>query len=884
MLGLPLVLGVAVGYIALLFLVAHATDRMAAAGRAGWLSSPAIYTLSLSIYCTSWTFYGAVGSAVRSGIEFATIYLGPTLVFMAYWLILKRMVRISKEQRVTSIADFVSARYGKSATVSLLVTFIAIAGTTPYVALQLLAVSQSVEALVGARAAGTDVAFWTAATMAFFVIAFGTRRIAANESQPGIVAAIALEAVVKLVALVAVAIFALMLLPKGALPIAAMQDWRPALERVGTLADDGGTRWLVMLSLSAAAIICLPRQFQVAVVENRSEDHLRTASWLFPLYLFVTALCVLPIAAAGLTRLGPDVAADTYVLTLPLLEGSSALAMLAFVGGLSAATSMVIVAILVLAVMVSSHLVLPLLSRRTSNLVGLTPAVLFIRRMVIVVVMIFAYIYATFSAEASLASIGLISFAGAAQFAPALILGLFWRGGTRLGAVLGLSSGAIVWLATLFMPSFGVGTEFAAALAALLLPAPMHPVDPLVFGAVLSLGLNTTLYIVGSLAHRAGALDSVQATAFVDAMQGAGSALTLNRSADRRQLYRLTRRVLGPDRAYEMFSSGAAGGDRPAVEGVFVGEVERELANAVGTASAHLLVTRAVRGEPLSIDAAMILLDETQEAIEAAKALGVRSVELERTAADLRAANRELTLLLDEKDGFLSRVSHEMRTPLTAMRSFAELLSDGPLPDDEAARFIAIIRTEAERLTRLLDDILDLSRLEAGVAPLHVETVDASAIARDSADAMAALASKSSVSISLNQNIGAPPLITADADRIKQVLTNLLSNAIKFNGGHEEVLLTVSSSGGILALSVSDRGPGIAPDMQPKLFTKFATAGGAPGRGNPKGAGLGLAISREIMERLGGTLTLDRTGPNGSTFTARMPLESAAPGASIAAQ
>lgn len=884
MLGLPVVLGVAGGYVALLFVVAFVTDRFAAAGRARWLSSPVIYTLSLSIYCTSWTFYGAVGSAVRSGIEFATIYLGPTLIFMAHWLILRRLVRIAKTQRITSIADFVSARYGKSTSVSLLVTLIAVAATTPYVALQLLAVSKSVEALVGEAAAGADAALWTAVAMAFFVIAFGTRRIAANESQPGIVAAIAFEAVVKLVALVAVAVFGVLLLQRGAAPGAALQDWQPAMERIGTLAEDGGTRWLVMLSLSAAAIVCLPRQFQVGVVENRSEAHLNTASWLFPLYLFITALCVLPIASAGLTRLGPNVAADTYVLTLPLMEGASGLAVLAFVGGLSAATSMVIVAILALAVMVSSHLVLPLLSRSSSNVVGLTPAVLTTRRMVIVVVMLLAYLYASTSVGAPLASIGLISFAGVAQFAPAMIIGLFWRGATRVGAVLGLASGGAIWLVTLFMPSFGVGVEFANTAATLLVPESMRPMDPLVFGAVLSLSVNTALFVVGSLFHRADALDSVQAAAFVDALEGATPVLP--RSADRRQLYRLTRRVLGPNRAYDMFSGGPDPRDTPDVEGAFVGEVERELANAVGTASAHLLVTRAVRGEPLSIDAAMVLLDETQEAIKAAEALGVRSEELERTTRELRAANEDLNQLLDEKDNFLSRVSHEMRTPLTAMRSFAELLSDGEVPPAQARRFVDIIRTEAERLTRLLDDILDLSRLEAGVAPLHPANVDARTLAQESAAAMEGFAAKSGVTIALRDETTSVPMVMVDPDRVKQVLTNLLSNAVKFHGDRSEVVLTIASGDGRLTYAVQDYGPGVPPDVQPKLFTKFASSDDALSANSSKGAGLGLAISREIVERLGGALALSNTGPSGSTFTATLPLSgvSVGPGFGVAAQ
>jgi len=874
-----LVLAVGGGYIALLFLIAFLTDKLAAAGRARALFSPLTYTLSLAVYCTTWTFFGAVGTAVRSGLEFVTIYIGPTLALMAWWVFLPKLIRIAKAQRITSIADFLSARYGKSRPVAVLVTLIALASITPYIALQLLAVSRAFAALAGEGSGGADTALWVAVAMVFFVILFGTRRLNADESQPGIVAAIAFESVVKLAALIAVAVFAVVLLTEGAAPDAAVADWRRALGAVSVLPEGEGIRWVVLTTLSAAAIICLPRQFQVAVVENRDEGHVAVASWLFPLYLFVMTIGVLPIAAAGLTTLPTGSQPDLFVLTVPLAHGADALALFAFIGGLSAATSMVIVASLALAVMISNHLVAPeLAERRGRPATGLTAAVLATRRLAIAVMLGLGYLYSRATAgDAGLASIGLIAFAGVAQFAPALLGGIFWRNANRSGATAGLASGALMWLLTLVLPSFGLDGA-VETLRHVILPAAMADgpgaVDALVFATVLSLAVNVSLYVGVSIATHGGAIDQLQATLFVDAMHRGGPEPTLRRSADRRDLYRLTQRILGPVRAHSLFAAEGPSRDEAPADSAFVARVEREIAYAVGAASAHAMVARVATGEPLTVDAAISLLAETQDAIRAARDLGVRSVELERTAEELRSANAALTELLMEKDDFLSRVSHEMRTPLTAVRSFAEILRDGPQDPLRSARFIEIIHAEAERLTRLLDDILDLSRLEAGIAPVDNAQVDAVAAVQEAAAAMEGFAQRGGVRIKVEAGGSLP--VRADPDRLKQVLVNLLSNAVKFHGSVPFIEVTARAEDGKAVLRVRDSGPGVSEQIRPRLFTKF---GGAWECGRSSGAGLGLAISRQIMVRLGGDLKLEHTGHGGSVFAASLPLVGAPVGA-----
>ncbi|UOM33349.1 ATP-binding protein [Acuticoccus sp. I52.16.1] len=869
-LSAPLVITVGGLYLALLFLVAFLTDRLAEQGRARFLASPIVYTLSLAVYCTSWTFFGAVGTASRSGIEFVTIYIGPTLALMTGWLFLPKMVRIAKAQRVTSIADFMSSRYGKSRAVAVLVTVIALASITPYIALQLIAIRRSFVVLSGGEADGTGTAFWVAAVMVFFVIVFGTRRVNADESQPGIVAAIAFESIVKLAALLAVAALAAVVLTRDPAAGSLFANGATALDAISAFNAGDGARWTTLMLLSAAAIICLPRQFQVAVVENRSEGHITVASWLFPAYLFLLTLAAVPIAAAGLVALPAGAEPDLYVLTLPLSEGSALLALAAFVGGLSAATSMVIVASLALAVMISNHLVAPLLLGRVHTPGGVGAAVMVTRRLAIAGVIGLGTLYAeAHGAGGGLASIGLIAFAGVAQFAPALLAGLFWRRANRFGATAGLATGAALWVALLLLPSFGVGQGLVYEVRAILLPPEQlfgaGAVDPLVFGVVVSIATNVIVYVLTSLATSGSVVDELQATVFVDALRRGGSEPTLRRSASRRELMRLARRILGSQRADEVFAAMRTTTAEEA-DSTLIAQVERELAFAVGTSSAHTLVTQIAIGEPLAVDAAIMLLQETQEAIEAARALDIRSVELERSTAELATTNASLKALLAEKDDFLSRVSHEMRTPVTAVRSFAELLREGALDPDRAARFVDIILEESRRLSRLLDDILDLSRLEAGVAPIRMDRIDAAAAIAEAAAVMDGFAQRQGASIRVEAN--GPIFVRADADRLKQVLVNLLSNAIKFCGGGP-VLISVTTEQNTVVMRVRDQGPGIPADVQPRLFGKFIS-GAAPH--GIRGAGLGLAISRQIMRGLGGSLTLEVTGPTGSIFAARLPV------------
>ena len=741
MFSFNLLLAVCLCYVGLLFLIAWLAEQRAMRGRGAWIRSPVVYTLSLSIYCTAWTFYGAVGYATRSGLEFVTIYLGPTLVMIGWWMLLRKLVRIGREQRITSIADLISSRYGKSNLLGVLVTLLAVFGTTPYIALQLQSVTLSFSVFVrGAEPARAQdpaaTALWVAAGLAIFTIVFGTRRLDLNERHHGVVMAIAVEAVVKLVALVAVGCFVVWGVAGGVSQTFEMID----ASRIAEWRMQPG-RWTGYTLLAGIAFLTLPRMFQVLVVETPEDRHLATASWAFPLYLFAMSLFVLPIAAAGLAIMPEGSNPDLFVLTVPQSQGMHGLATLAFLGGFSSATSMVIVAAIALSTMVSNNIVLPLWLRArgvvASRSGDVRATVLMARRLSIIAVLVLGYLYYRASGGgAALAAIGLISFVGVAQVAPAMMGVLFWRGATRTGAALGLIAGFLVWVYALFLPSFGGALLMPASVIAegpwgisWLRPQALFGVaglDPVVHALLWSLAVNATLFVAGSIASFPVPLERLQGAAFVN-VGGAGEGPSGWRhgSAETEDLLVMAQRILGAAESQALFSEEAARQGRtgylPDPTPEFLKRLERELAGSVGAATAHAMLEQIVGGGGVTVEDLMRVADEAAQIMEYSAQLEAKSAELGRTARQLRDANERLTALSRQKDAFLGQISHEIRTPMTSIRSFSEILRDGDtLPDETRSAYSAVIHDEALRLTRLLDDLLDLSVLESGEVSLHL--------------------------------------------------------------------------------------------------------------------------------------------------------------------
>ena len=806
---------------------------------------------------------------------------------LGWWWILRKLVRIGRTQRITSIADLISSRFGKSTSLGVIVTVLCVVGITPYIALQLQSLALSFSVFAGAagseweRSDLNSVALWTAVGLTLFTVLFGTRNLDSSERHNGVVTAIAVEAVVKLAALLAVGIFVVWGLGGG--PAEVMN--RIETSEIGTW-DQSAGRWAGLTFLAAAAFLCLPRMFHVLVVENNSERHLLTASWAFPLYVLLMSLFVVPIAVVGLELMPEGSNPDLFVLTIPLSQGQEGLATLAFLGGFSSATSMVIVATIALATMVSNHIVLPLwLNSRPSGGAMMSgdvrAIVLNARRFSIAGVLGLGYIYYHLSGgSTALASIGLIAFVGLVQILPAMIGGIFWRGATRTGAGLGLVIGFAIWLWTLFLPSFGEGAVISARVMAegpfgisALRPEALFGtvgLDPILHATFWSLFLNALAFIAGSILTFPTPIERLQGAQFVNVFEHSPGASAWKPAAGQAEdLLIMSQRIIGAKEAQEAFAHAASlqgkSGYLPDVTPEFVQSLERLLSGSVGAATAHAMVSQMTEGASVSVQDLMAVADEAAQILEYSSRLEAKSDELERTARALGDANEKLTALSIQKDAFLSQISHELRTPMTSIRSFSEILRDGDLPSEAQARYAGIIHSEAERLTRLLDNLLDLTVLENGQVVINREQGRLS----DLLDRAISAACGEDKKIRIRRDVSAEDMVLeTDLDRLVQVFINLIANAMKYCDAEEPELrieLRRLRSGPVL--DFIDNGSGIPKESQDMIFEKFSRLGDQARAG---GAGLGLAICREVMGRLGGQIAY-LPGQGGAAFRVWLP-------------
>lgn len=600
-----MLLGTAIGAVALyligLFWLAARQDRQVNSGlttrHQRW-----IYGLSLGVYCTSWTFFGGVGTAATTGLDYLPIYLGPILVFTLGFGFVRRILVQAKAQHSTSIADFLSARYGKSASVAALVTLMATLGSLPYMALQLQSVGASLIALDPDLETGfalDEIVLLVAGAMALFAILFGSRRIGGDGDNPGLVLTIAVESIVKLVALLAVAGLAIYLL--STTTNAPSPQNNTPLFSIGQL----DARFGVLTIIAACAALCLPRQFHMTFVEAGDDTVTPETRWIFPAYLLLIAIVIVPIAMAGAAMLPATGNADMIVMALPLSTGNDTLALLVFIGGFSASTGMIMVASVTLSTMITNDLISPILFRRElqghADRSGLGERLLLIRRAVIGVLLALAYIfYLGFGAVTNLAGLGTLAFAAVAQFAPGLIFGVISRTGNRAGMLCGLATGFLGWLTLLIWPS----ATGAAPLISI------HP-DLLVSGVIISLGTNIAAYWTVSALTRSTLLDSAQAAAFVGQTDIAArqNFVTQKRVADIRLLLE---QFVGKRRAI------AAIADMPMqyrdvdpADDSVMKMAERMISSVTGASSARMLIASWSGGAPVPLPDVVAMFDET---------------------------------------------------------------------------------------------------------------------------------------------------------------------------------------------------------------------------------------------------------------------------------
>ncbi|WP_135255548.1 ATP-binding protein [Thermus caldilimi] len=811
-------------YLGLLFLVALLGEGR---GRL-WVQSPWAYTLSLAVYATAWTFMGSVGRAATEGASFLPIYLGPTLALLLWPFLHAKLLSLARAHRLTSWADFLYLRFGHGFLGPLAAAFLVV-GLLPYLALQLKAIAQAFLFLRGEEEPLTDIALPTALLLALFAILFGTRRLDPSERHQGLVLAVAFESLVKLLALLLVGGVALWRLGN---PFPRVQDHPELLPLL--LPQEGLTgylAWASLVVLSGLAFLFLPRQFHVSVVENTDPQHLRLAAWAFPLYLLLITLPVLPLALWGRLLL-PGANPDLYVLALPLELGSAPLALFAFLGGVSAATAMVVVEGLALSILISNHLLSPLLLRFRA-----LGSLLLWRRISILAVMLLAYLYFRLAGEAyALVAMGLISFVAVAQLAPAALLGLFWKGTTPQGALAGLLGGILLWAYTLFLPALArsgwLPPFFLEGPHPLLRPEGLlgiRGLDPVTHGFLASLTLNLALTLGVSLFTRR-------------------KALPEERTGEVEELAALLRRVLGPE-AEEGFRRQAQA--LPGREAA--GLAETLLAGSVGPATAKLLLLSVTREAPPEA-----LREEVEEAARESRELRAYAQALEEARKELAEAYERLKALDQAKDELLAAVSHELKTPLTAVRALAEILEAHPdLPEGERGRFTALLAKETARLSRLVEEVLAYTRLQAGV-PLARSPTDLRALAEEALALVEPLARERG--ITMESHLAGVQALT-DRDRVLQVLLNLLHNALRH--ARSRVRLELALKDREALFRVVDDGPGVPPQARALVFEPFQSFSG--------GTGLGLFLARRLVESLGGRIWLEEG--EGASFAFTLPLE-----------
>ena len=885
-----------VSYLAMLFYVAFLAEKRK---KSKWVNNPYVYTLSLAVYCSAWTYYGSVGIAANSGIDFLPIYIGPVIAAPLWIIVLRKVIRISNQNKISSIADFISLRYGNNRFLGALVTVICLFGTLPYISLQLKAVSETFEIMADHTSYVStnildDSTFYVALLLAIFATFFGTQNADASEKHTGIIASVAFESILKLVFFLIIGIYITFYLFDGTTDIynqISILDNFKELTSLNGLED--GFNWLFLISLSFMAIFLLPRQFQVSVLENNREKYLKKAIWLFPLYLLLFNVFVIFIAWAGKLTFGGDVNSEYYTLLLPLENGNSFLATLVFLGGFSAVISMVVVSTLALSIMVSNNLIIPygFLDKFIKNQPERNAKYIKnIRRISIFTIIIIAYFfYILFSKQLSLYSIGLISFVIIAQLAPSFFIGLFWNRGSSKGAIIGIIVGFCITFYTLILPFTLVaytGTDTFTQLGfngiEALKPHALFGIDFLSAPAhafFWSMLFNLLCYLIFSIITKGNYRERNYAEMFVDsnnfkALQD--SALVWKGEAYVADIKSVLVRFLGEQKASRalrlFFTKYKLPLDTQLADARLINFSEKLLTGSIGSASAKILIAKVVKEEQISLIEVLRILEESKENIVSNKLLLEKSDELSQLSSKLKDANKELVVKDKQKDEFLDTVAHELKTPITGIRAATELLMDDEddMPKEIKKQFLSNILQDSDRLGRLINNILDFEKLETGRLSLDLTYLDIHETIKKAIANTQHIAAKKGITLKLN-NVYRFKL-DYDEDRILQVLMNLISNAIKFcesDIGIIEVDYILGNNE--LEISVSDNGKGVPNEDIDYIFDKFYQSQ-HQNTIKPEGSGLGLAITKQIVEKHNGKIWVDRTKKTGAKFVFTLPI------------
>jgi Na+/proline symporter/signal transduction histidine kinase len=881
-------------YLSILFYIAYWAEKKS---NTKWVNNPYIYSFSLAVYCTAWTYYGSIGVAADSGLNFLTIYIGPIMIVPVWIIILKRIIRISRVNKISSIADFISLRYGNSRFLGALVTLICIFGILPYISLQLKSISETFHVVTKTQSYSNifdDTTTYVCIALAFFASYYGTRYVDASEKRKGIVTAVALESLLKLVFFIIIGIYVTYFVYDGFEDIYKKASILEGFKKKNTMGGlTNGINWFFLCILSLFAIFLLPRQFQTSIVENNKESHVKTAMWVFPLYLFLFNIFVFPIAWGGnILFQGQGLNSDTYSLLIPQFFNNNFLTVLVFLGGFSAAISMIVVSSISLSTMLCNNFLIPYgflgsfenISQEKNN-----KRILNSRKIGIFLLIILAYfIYRIFILDYSLFSIGLVSFVVIAQLAPSFFGALFWRRGSSKGSIVGIIIGFLICSYTLLVPyAIGISKSSSHFILegpwgiSLLKPFQLFGLDylqPIPHAVFWSLLFNFMSYLIISVSFKGNYRERNYAEMFVDIdryITNHENAFIWKGTAYKSEIQKVLQRFLGEERTKRALSifniKYNVQKDEIMADARFIKFAENLLTGHIGTASAKILISSVTKEDKISLQEVLRILEESKETIILNKKLTETSNELTQISIQLKQANKKLVKKDIQKDEFLDTVTHELRTPITAIRAASEILyDDDDIPQEVRKQFLQNIISESDRLNRLIDKILDLEKFETGKQKIYLSKNDISKTIQKTLDSLKQLIINKHIRLIYSSTLKEIKAFY-DEERIIQVVHNLLSNAIKFCATTNGLIsIKITEINDEVEIRIYNNGKKINESDFEAIFDKFYQSKNQNVK-KPIGSGLGLAICKKIIEHHKGKIWVENNEDNGVTFIFTLP-------------
>ena len=872
-------------YLGILFFIAYFAEKKRSSF---WVNNPYVYSLSLAVYCSAWTYYGSIGVAANEGLEYMAIYVGPIIIIPSWIYLNSKIIRISRVNKISSIADFIGLRYGNSRSLSAIIALVCMIAIIPYIALQIKSISETFHLITETENSTSillDSSTYVVIIIALFSSYYGTKYVDASEKRLGIISAVAAESFFKLIFFVILGLFVVYGVFNGFEDIYRQAEKLPDFAAKNSFNGlEGSFNWFLMLMLSMSAIFLLPRQFHTAIIENRKEKHIKTAIWLFPLYLLIFNFFVFPIAWGGkILFFGQEVNPELYSILIPQKFGNIFISTLVFFGGLSACISMIIISSISLSIMLSNNIIIPygwLDKFKSENDTDNTKSIVNIRKVSIFLLIISGFIfYKYLLLGKSLFSIGLVSFVLIAQLGPSFFGAIFWRRGTYAGSVSGIIVGVLLCFLGLILPSFSenfVQSEFYQSEFFSFFKIPyLSPITQIFFWSML---VNSALFILISANTVSNYRERNYAELYVDIddyIQNHENAYIWKGTANVSDIQKILGRFLGQkktEQALKIFNLKYNITDESdTADSRFIKFSENLLSGRIGTASAKILIEGVTKEDKISLPEVLQILEESKENISINKQLSEQSSQLLKLSGDLQVANINLIEKDQQKDEFLDSVAHELRTPLTAIRATSEiLLDDEDMPAKLKKDFLENIISESDRLNEIINDILYLDKLETGTISLHISENNIIETFKKSLKPLLHLFDQRHLhhsEVHLLEN----EMYQFDEQRMIQVFQNILGNALKFTNEQGMIQTKFQEKDDQLKISVFNTGKTIPEEDLEFIFDKFYQSKNQNLR-KPIGSGLGLAICKKIMIAQNGNIEV-KNKEIGVSFEIYLPKE-----------